>query len=74
MKFAWQRIATNSMPITITYNITYNNLLYINASMWFADVASVHEQIIISSVTLSSCIIKGTWGGISYGAILTIGY
>lgn len=74
LKFAWQRIDTNSMPVTMTYNITYKNLLYINAAVWFSSTASVQEQIIISTVTNSSCVIKATWNTGSYFAILTIGY
>ena len=74
MKFAWQRISTSSMPVTVTYNITYNKLLYINAAVWFSSTALVQEQIIISTVTNSSCVIKATWNGKSYLAILTIGY
>ena len=73
LKFAWQRINTPSTPVTVTYNITYNNLLYINAAVWFSSTASVQEQIIISTVTNSSCVIKATWNTGSYFAILTIG-
>lgn len=49
------------MPVTMTYNITYNNLLYINAACWFSSTASAQEQIIVSSITNSSCIVKATW-------------
>lgn len=62
------------MPVTVTYNITYNKLLYINAAVWFSSAASVEQQIIISTVTNSSCVIKATWNGKSNLAILTIGY
>ena len=74
MKFAWQGISTSSMPVTVTYNITYNKLLYINAAAWFSSTASVQQQIIISTVTNSSCVIKATWNTSSYFGILTIGY
>ena len=62
------------MPVTVTYNITYNNLLYINAAVRFSSTASAQEQIIISTVTNSSCVIKATWNTNSYFGILTIGY
>ena len=74
LKFAWQRISTSSMSVTVTYNITYNNLLYINGAVWFSSTASVQEQTIISTVTNSSCVIKATWNNGAYFAILTIGY